>query len=480
MRDRQGGAREPENIAFPMSFEKLDLMLPLQNVVATQGYTVPTPIQQRSIPHVLRGRDLLGCAQTGTGKTAAFALPIVQRLVAGSGKARIRALILSPTRELAAQIGDCFHTFGRPIGVRHAVVYGGVNQNKQVRSLTPVPDVLVATPGRLLDLCSQRLIALDAVETLVLDEADRMLDMGFIHDVRKIVAMVPRRRQTLMFSATLPADIEVLGRNILTDPVRVSVAPASSVADTIEQFVYFVEKQSKRALLEHVLEDRAIRRALVFTRTKHGAERLAVQLKRARVAAGAIHGNKSQGQRQRALEGFRQGHIRVLVATDVAARGLDVDDVTHVINFDLPDSAESYVHRIGRTGRAGALGTALSFCDAAEQSLLRGVEKLIRLQIPVVQEHPYVNREVSSRRARADGGAAAALRVLPLRGAPVRRLGATAPARKQDQSPEHRRSDERPDNGSRRNRGVARHRFGKGRASSHRSEKQQARQSRAK
>jgi ATP-dependent RNA helicase RhlE len=376
-----------------MQFSDLQLIDPILRAVAEEGYTSPTPIQEQAIPHVLAGRDLLGCAQTGTGKTAAFALPMLQRLAttpapAGGRRRPVRALVLTPTRELAAQIADSFRTYGRNLRLRCAVIFGGVGQLNQERELAAGPEVLVATPGRLLDLASQGKLGLRDLEIFVLDEADRMLDMGFIHDVRKVIALLPSLRQTLFFSATMPPEIMDLSSRILVDPARVAVTPIASTAEKIEQRVFFVEKADKRALLQHVLDDPAIERALVFTRTKHGADRVAQHLERARVGAAAIHGNKSQNQRERALAGFREGSTRVLVATDIAARGIDVDGVTHVINFDLPDVPESYVHRIGRTARAGASGIALSFCDGEERSQLHAIERLIRMRINVVDDHP--------------------------------------------------------------------------------------------
>jgi len=375
-----------------MRFEDLGLPPALLRAVVAEGYSVPTPIQAQAIPHVLEGRDLLGCAQTGTGKTAAFALPILERLgraAARPGRGRaIRALVLSPTRELAAQIGDSFMAYGRHTPLRTLVVFGGVNQNPQTRALRDGVDILVATPGRLLDLQGQGFLRLDSVEVFVLDEADRMLDMGFIHDIRKIVRQLPGKRQTLLFSATMPDDIRQLASAILHEPLRVQVAAESAAADNIEQVVYFVETKQKPVLLAHFLRSQPATRTLVFTRTKHGADRVVKQLSRSGIRAEAIHGNKSQGARQRALGNFKSTQTAVLVATDVAARGLDVDDISHVINYDLPNVAETYVHRIGRTARAGASGVAVSFCESAERGQLRAIEKLIRRPIPVVDEHP--------------------------------------------------------------------------------------------
>ena len=363
------------------SFSDLPLIAPIQRALSTSNYTKPTPIQAQAIPPLLEGRDLLGCAQTGTGKTAAFAVPILQRLAGETKRAAprsTRALILTPTRELAIQIAESFRTYGRHLALRCAVIYGGVGQSPQVNAMAQGVDVLVATPGRLLDLMNQRLLRLESLSVFVLDEADRMLDMGFIRDVRKIVAAMPASRQTLLFSATMPQSVVGLAESLLKDPVRVSVTPPATTVELIEQRVMFVAKADKRALLVQVLRDPAIHRVLVFTRTKHGANRVTEQLEKAGIAAGAIHGNKSQGARQKALADFRAGRLRVLVATDIAARGIDIDGISHVINFELPDQPESYVHRIGRTARAGASGIAISFCDAAERPLLKDIEKTIR------------------------------------------------------------------------------------------------------
>jgi ATP-dependent RNA helicase RhlE len=379
-----------------MQFHDLKLIEPLLRAVRAEGYDQPTPIQAQAIPHVLAGKDLVGCAQTGTGKTAAFALPILQRLVETPPtreRRAIRALVLSPTRELATQINDSFATYGRHTRLKPIVIFGGVGQQPQVQAVRSGADILVATPGRLLDLMNQGVIHLNTIEIFVLDEADRMLDMGFIHDVRRIISALPTRRQTLLFSATMPEDIQDLANRILVNPVRVEVTPQATTVEKIEQSVFFVEKKNKHALLEHLLNDAAIRRVLVFTRTKHGANKLAQQLERARIGAEAIHGNKSQSARERALANFKTGKTRVLVATDIAARGLDVDDVTHVINYDLPNEPESYVHRIGRTARAGAAGIAYSFCDTDERAYLRDIERLIRLRVPVVNSHPYVSTQ---------------------------------------------------------------------------------------
>ncbi|HEV3030169.1 MAG TPA: DEAD/DEAH box helicase [Polyangia bacterium] len=377
------------------SFQSLGLIDSLQRAVAGAGYETPTPIQSEAIPHLLAGRDVLGCAQTGTGKTAAFALPILDRLARtprSPGARGPRALILTPTRELALQINDGFATYGRHVAPKCAVIFGGVGQAPQVEALRRNTDIIVATPGRLIDLMEQGHARLEAVETLVLDEADRMLDMGFIEPIRRIVKALPRERQNLMFSATMPQEIMGLANKILVDPVRVAVTPVSSTAENVRQWVLFVERGNKRALLKEVLRDATMTRVLVFTRTKHGANRVAEELDRKGVSSAAIHGNKSQSARQRALDAFKAGRIRVLVATDIAARGIDVDGVTHVINFEIPDEPESYVHRIGRTARAGASGVALSFCDADERGSFRDIERLIRAEVPVVADHPFAGK----------------------------------------------------------------------------------------
>jgi ATP-dependent RNA helicase RhlE len=377
-----------------MTFEELKLSEPLLRAVKAEGYTTPTPIQQRAIPPALTGQDVLGCAQTGTGKTAAFALPILHRLSAGrppppaQGRP-IRVLILTPTRELASQIADSFQAYGRFTGLSWAVIFGGVGQHAQEQTLRRGVDVLIATPGRLLDLMGQGLVSYKALEVFVLDEADRMLDMGFIHDVKRVIATLPPKRQTLFFSATMPPEIQSLAQGILKSPVRVEVTPESTTAETVEQKMFFVEREQKRHLLVHLLGDTSIRRALVFTRTKHGANRVAKHLLSSRITAEAIHGNKSQNARERALASFKDGSCRVLVATDIAARGIDIEGITHVINFDLPNIPESYVHRIGRTGRAGAVGTALSFCDGEERAYLRDIERTIRRHVPVMADHPF-------------------------------------------------------------------------------------------
>ena len=365
------------------AFAALGLHRDLVRAVADEGYATPTPIQQQAIGPVIQGRDLLGCAQTGTGKTAAFVLPILQRLGRGQRTGKIRCLVVAPTRELAAQIDERISAYGRNVGARHVCIYGGVGQRPQEEALKKGPDILVATPGRLLDLMNQRFIKLDGIEIFVLDEADRMLDMGFINDVRKIVAAVPKKRQTLLFSATIPGEIASLIASVLTNPVRVDIAPDVTTAERVDQCVHFVpSKTDKRILLEQLLREEKAKRSIVFTRTKHGANRLAEQLSKKGIVAAAIHGNKSQGARERALEGFKKGTVAVLVATDLAARGIDVEDVTHVFNYDLPNVPEQYVHRIGRTGRAGARGKAIAFCDPEERSLLRDIERFVKRSIP--------------------------------------------------------------------------------------------------
>ena len=376
-----------------MSFEKLNLIKPILASLVKEGYTKPTPIQEQAIPIVLSRRDLLGCAQTGTGKTAAFAIPLLQLLhedeLFKKGPAGIKALILTPTRELAIQIDESMAAYGCFLRLRHTVIFGGVSQKPQTDALRQGVDILIATPGRLLDLMDQRFVKLDHVKFFVLDEADRMLDMGFIHDVKKVIAKLPVKRQTLFFSATMPKEIAALANSILTNPARVEVTPVSSTANTIKQSLYYVDKKDKRGLLLHLLKDPAIVTALVFTRTKHGADKVTKDLNKAGIKAEAIHGNKSQNARQRALSNFKSQDTRVLVATDIAARGIDVDDLSTVINYELPNVPETYVHRIGRTGRAGASGTSISFCDAEEKEFLKDIQKLIGKSIPVVENHPF-------------------------------------------------------------------------------------------
>ena len=375
-----------------MAFRSLNIIEPILKSLKEEGYTLPTAIQSEAIPIVLRGTDLLGSAQTGTGKTAAFAIPILQLLSekrSNDKKRKIRSLIVTPTRELAIQIGESFKAYGRHTGLTCTVVFGGVNQSQQTSALKQGVDILVATPGRLLDLMNQGFITLRDVEIFVLDEADRMLDMGFIHDVKKIIAALPTKRQSLFFSATMPPEIVKLSSTILHKPAKVQVTPVSSTADTINQSVYFVDKGNKNYLLVDILKDKNIKTALVFTRTKHGADKVVKMLVKNHIKAEAIHGNKAQNARQRALSNFKAQTTRVLVATDIAARGIDVDDLGFVINFEIPNIAETYVHRIGRTGRAGANGIALSFCDAEEKAYLKDIEKLINKKIPVVENHPF-------------------------------------------------------------------------------------------
>jgi ATP-dependent RNA helicase RhlE len=382
-----------------MSFEHLNLIEPIRKALEAEGYVDPTPIQERSIPVILHGKDLLGCAQTGTGKTAAFAVPILQMLhqVNGTGQKHrpIRALIVTPTRELAIQIGESFDAYGRFTHLSNAVIFGGVPQNPQTTALRRGVDILIATPGRLLDLIGQGYIDLRELQIFVLDEADRMLDMGFIHDVRKIIAVIPSKRQSLFFSATMPPEIVALAGTIVREPVEVSVAPVTATADLISQYVYFVEKGDKNALLLHVLQDRSIVSALVFTRTKYGADKVARMLVKSGIKAEAIHGNKSQNARQRALSNFKDRQIRVLVASDIASRGIDIEEISCVINFEIPNIPETYIHRIGRTGRAGSNGIALSFCDTEERAYLKDIQKLISKTIPVMEDHPYPSSNTS-------------------------------------------------------------------------------------
>lgn len=376
-----------------MSFDKLNLISPIREALKTEGYTEPTLIQEQAIPPLLGGKDLIGCAQTGTGKTAAFAIPILQILSEEQRNLKapriIKALVVTPTRELAIQIGDSFTAYGQYLGLKNTVIFGGVPQKPQTDALKAGVDILIATPGRLLDLINQRFISLRQVKFFVLDEADRMLDMGFINDVKKIISHLPKTRQTMLFSATMPPEIAKLVNSITIDPVRVAVTPISSTVDIIEQAVYFVGKKDKKLLLIHLLQDKAIASALVFSRTKHGANKIIKDLAKADIQAAAIHGNKSQGARQLALNNFKAKKTRVLVATDIAARGIDVEELSHVINYDLPNIPETYVHRIGRTGRAGLGGVALSFCDTEEKPYLKDIQKLIAKSIPVIEDHPY-------------------------------------------------------------------------------------------
>ncbi|MBL4645442.1 MAG: DEAD/DEAH box helicase [Alphaproteobacteria bacterium] len=420
-------------------FAELGLREAILRAVAEGGYEDMTPIQNQAIPHILKGNDLIAVAQTGTGKTAAFSLPIIQMLLKGEGKRSpkvARSLILAPTRELAVQIAENIRAYAKYLHLRIALVYGGASSKPQIKSMLPGVDILIATPGRLLDLTNQRHINLGQVEYLVLDEADRMLDMGFIRDIQKILAYLPKVRQTLMFSATMPASVEKLARSILHKPIRIEVAPGATTAEKVEQHVLMVPKSRKRDLLSHMLKDEKIRRVLVFTRTKHGANRVAKHLEKLGISTGAIHGNKSQNARQKALNEFRSGGIRALVATDVAARGIDVDGVTHVINFDLPNEPESYVHRIGRTARAGATGISLSFCDHEERAYLRDIEKIIRQKIPLMVDHPYHFEGVE---APAHGRGEDDTRNHSQRGAPKRRSnsGKHKPNRRLNQPQSH-------------------------------------------
>jgi len=389
------------------SFTELALIEPLQKALRDEGYQTPTPIQAEAIPPLLEGRDLLGCARTGTGKTAAFALPILQRLAADRRRAprkSPRVLVIVPTRELASQVGQSFTVYGRHLRPTVVVIFGGVGQTPQVRAMEPGVDVLVATPGRLLDLMGQGHVRLEGVECLVLDEADQMLDLGFLPDVKRILAAVPSRRQTLLFSATMPAPIEELTRRILKQPVSVYVTPVASTAELVDQRLEYVTRDEKPEALARILREPGVRRALVFTRTKRGCDRVARRLERSGIRAQAIHGDKSQGNRERSLDGFRKGQVRVLVATDIAARGIDIDDITHVVNYEIPNVPETYVHRIGRTARAGAAGVAISLCDGEERAYVRDIERLIRRSIPVTGGRPEALGK-APRAAEGGGGA---------------------------------------------------------------------------
>ncbi len=376
-----------------MSFEELNLIEPILKALKSEGYSEPTPIQIKAIPALLEGKDLLGCAQTGTGKTAAFAIPILQGLSSeqrsSSERRQIKALIVAPTRELAIQISDSFKAYGKNLGLKTLVIYGGVTQHPQTRDLNSGVDILVATPGRLLDLINQKFISLKNIKYFVLDEADLMLDMGMLKDVRRIITYLPKFRQTMFFSATMPTEIGQLANSILNNPIRIDITPVSSTVDIIEQEVYFVDKVNKVNLLVHILKDNKLDSALVFSRTKHGANKIVTSLEKAGFTAQAIHGNKSQNARQLALNNFKERKTRILIATDIAARGIDIDELSHVINFDLPEVPETYVHRIGRTGRAGLGGKAISFCDYQEKPLLIAIQKLISKTIPEVTNHPY-------------------------------------------------------------------------------------------
>ncbi len=376
-----------------MKFEELNLIAPILKAIKTKGYTSPTPIQEQAIPAILQGRDLLGCAQTGTGKTAAFAIPTIQNLMkeqqAGRWSKGIKALIITPTRELAIQIDESFADYSQGTQLRHTVIFGGVKQHAQVKRLHSGIDILIATPGRLLDLMNQGYVKLNNLKIFTLDEADRMLDMGFIHDVKKVVAKLPAKRQSLFFSATMPPTITTLANTLLTKAIRVEVTPVSSTTETVEQKMYMVEKGNKKNLLTHVLQEDKMSSALVFTRTKHGANKLVTFLDKAGISAAAIHGNKSQAARQKALKNFKEKQLKVLVATDIAARGIDIDELSHVINFEIPNEPETYVHRIGRTGRAMKTGIALSFCDSEERTFVKDIHKLISKEIPVDKDHPF-------------------------------------------------------------------------------------------
>jgi ATP-dependent RNA helicase RhlE len=424
------------------TFSSLGLIEPILSAVKAEGYEIPTPIQAATIPSVLAGHDLLGCAQTGTGKTAAFALPIIQRLHASAARPAprgCRVLVVAPTRELAAQIDASFAAYGAGSRITRACIFGGVGKSPQVKAVGRGVDVLTATPGRLLDLHAQGQLRLDGVETVVLDEADRMLDMGFIRDVRKIMALLPAKRQTLLFSATMPSDIASLASSVLRDPIRVSVTPDHPTVDLIDQSVVYVDKTDKRAYLAALIQSQAATRAIVFTRTKHGADRLAKALESSGIAAAAIHANKSQNNRTRTLDSFRSGELRVLVATDLAARGIDVDSISHVYNYELPEVAETYVHRIGRTARAGAQGEAVALCDNEEKPLLRAIEKLLRTPVPLAQGPAFETARISAAADRAssppplvDRGER---RQQPRRGKPVRTQNSSSSSRDMSRSP---------------------------------------------
>jgi len=376
-----------------LTFNELGLTQHILDALQNEGYTNPTPIQEQAIPVILEGKDVFGCAQTGTGKTAAFAIPMIQMLYPKIKDSRgfkyIKALVLTPTRELAAQIDESFASYSKQTNLKHDVIFGGVSQYPQVASLKNGTDVLIATPGRLLDLIGQGYVNLEDLEFFVLDEADRMLDMGFISDIKKIIKYLPKTRQTLFFSATLPPQISDLAHSLLHNPVKIEVTPVSTTAEKVEQVIYMVAKQDKSSLLIHLIQEKKINRTLVFTRTKHGADKIAKSLNHANIRAEALHGNKSQQARERALDNFKTGRLKVLVATDIASRGIDIDDLSHVINFDLPNVPETYVHRIGRTGRAGNEGIAFSFCDKEERAYLKDINKITSQTIPVESEHPF-------------------------------------------------------------------------------------------
>ena len=420
-----------------MLFENLNLITPIKKALISEGYVEATPIQEAAIPTILEGKDFLGCAQTGTGKTAAFAIPILQILCGKQkvikGPKNIKALVLAPTRELAIQIGESFTAYSKHMNLSNIVIFGGVSQKNQTDALRGGVDILIATPGRLLDLMQQKFINIRHVEMFVLDEADRMLDMGFLRDVKKIIAQLPKIKQTMLFSATMPPEITKLVDSILVNPVKVAVTPVSSTIEVIEQAIYFVDKKDKKQLLIHLLEDKSIRSALVFSRTKHGANKITKDLNNAGIGAQAIHGNKSQSARQLALNNFKDGITRVLVATDIAARGIDVDELSHVINYDLPNIPETYVHRIGRTGRAGLCGVAISFCDEEEKAYLKDIQKVISKSIPVVSQHPFpvskTNIEVISNK---DNNSRKASTGKSRTGGYPKRNGRNIPGRQQD------------------------------------------------
>ncbi len=373
-----------------MRFEELNIIAPILRALKEENYTEPTSIQEQAIPLLLDRNDIMASAQTGTGKTAAFAIPILQHLEnENSNSKKIKALVLTPTRELAIQIGESFSTYGKYTSIKNTVIFGGVNQNKQTNAIKNGVDVLIATPGRLLDLMNQGFINLKDIQYFVLDEADRMLDMGFIHDIRKVIAVLPQKRQSLFFSATMPDAIVELSRKILNQPKKIAVTPVSSTAETIQQYLYYTNKSSKKDLLLHILKDPKMDQVLLFDRTKHGADRIVKELKKKNISAAAIHGDKAQNQRQKALTQFKDKEIRVLVATDIAARGIDIDKLQYVINYDIPNIAETYVHRIGRSGRAGEVGVSISLCEPEENAYLKDIEKLIKQKIPVVKENPF-------------------------------------------------------------------------------------------
>ena len=381
-----------------MNFSDLDLIPPLTKALAELNYTQPTEIQEKAIPLVLNRKDILACAQTGTGKTAAFALPIIQLInqkeVRPQKATTLRALIVTPTRELAIQIGESIHSYSRYTNVKHAVIYGGVKQHSQVNALNKGVHILVATPGRLLDLIGQKIVSLDTIKLFVLDEADRMLDMGFINDIKRLLEYLPKKKQSLFLSATLPPNIIKLSQSILKNPIKIEVTPVSTAAETVKQYVYYTNKKTKKALLLHILEDPEISQILLFSRTKHGADRICRDLKKKNISSLAIHGDKAQNQRQKALRKFKENQVKVLVATDIAARGIDIRDLGHVINFDVPNEPETYVHRIGRSGRAGKAGVAISLCEPEENAYVNGIEKLIGKKIAIIEDHPYPQTDV--------------------------------------------------------------------------------------